>query len=426
LQTAFRPVVVAPTYDNVRWLPHVLSQLERLGLDVIVVNDGSGDGTDRVLGVWQAQAQTTRRFVITHPTNRGKAAALKSGFGLAMTMGYTHAVSIDTDGQHDPQDVVRLLAVSRRHPDSLVLAARDAYADGYPPLNRLGRRISNLLLCWQSGARIDDSQCGLRVYPLGLIGQLKLRWGRYGLETEVLARAAWAGVPMRQIPVRCVYRLPGGRVTHFRPWRDSCAAAAMHAVLLSRALLPWPMPRLGRRPTGTIWWRLGRWLSPARAWRAVRESAVQRRRLAAGLATGVFIANLPLYGLQTAAALLAARRLRFHPLAVVVGSHLSTPPIGPLLVMTAIATGHVVLHRGLPWPQSYDPRLIGYDTLLRNLLVEWLVGGLIVGAALGLLTFGIARAVIAWIESVRGDRAAACRPADSAVRPASPAQALDP
>ncbi|WP_428939664.1 DUF2062 domain-containing protein [Fontivita pretiosa] len=421
--TAYRPVVVAPTYDNIRSLPQVLEQLDRLGLDVIVVNDGSRDGTDKALAAWQDQATTTRRFVITHPTNRGKAAALKSGFHQAVAMGYTHAVTIDTDGQHDPRDVPRLLAASRRRPDSLVLGVRDIRADGYPRLNRLGRRISNLLVCWQSGSRIQDSQCGLRVYPLSLIGQLKLRWGRYGLETEVLARAAWAGVPIRQVPVRCLYRLPLGRVTHFRPCRDSCAAAAMHAMLLGRSLLPWPARRLGRWPTGTMWWRLGRWLSPWRAWRAVRQSAAQRRRFAVGLATGVFIANLPLYGLQTAAALIAARRLRLNPLAVVVGSHLSTPPVGPLLIASAIAVGHVMLRGSLPWPQSFDPRLLGYGTLLRNLLVEWAVGGVIVGAALGMLTFAVARTVIALIE--RG-RAAACRPADPAVHPASPAQALDP
>ena len=421
--TTYRPVVVAPTYDNVRSLPHVLGQLDRLGLDVIVVNDGSRDGTDKALGAWEAQATTTRRLVITHPTNRGKAAALKSGFHHAVAMGYTHAVSIDTDGQHDPRDVPRLMAASRRRPESLVLGVRDVRADGYPRLNRLGRRISNLLLRWQSGARIEDSQCGLRVYPLGLIGQLKLRWGRYGLETEVLARAAWAGVAIRQVPVRCLYRLPLGRVTHFRPWCDSCAAAVMHAMLLGRSLLPWPARRLGGWPTGTTWWRLGQWLSPWRAWRAARESAVQRRRLAAGLATGVFIANLPLYGVQTAAALFAARRLRLNPLAVVAGSHLSTPPVGPLLVASAIAVGHVVLRGSLPWSQSFDPRLVEYGTLLRNLLAEWLVGGVIVGAALGLVTFGVARAVIAVMERARS---AACRPADSAVRPASPVQALDP
>src|SRR5438132_1578934 len=82
----------------------------------------------------------------------------------------------------------------------------------------------------------------------------------------------------------------------------------------------------------------------ARAWRAVRDDPAQRSRFAAGLAVGVFIANLPLYGAQTLLSLYAARRLRLNPLTVVVGSHFSTPPIGPLLVAAAIALGHLLTH----------------------------------------------------------------------------------
>ena len=94
--------------------------------------------------------------------------------------------------------------------------------------------------------------------------------------------------------------------------------------------------------------RFGRWLNPMPAIRQLREDDVGRVNAAAGLAVGAFIANLPAYGLQTVLSLYAARRLHLHPLSVVIGSHLSTPPVGPVLVAAAVTIGHLVLHAELP------------------------------------------------------------------------------
>jgi uncharacterized protein (DUF2062 family) len=121
----------------------------------------------------------------------------------------------------------------------------------------------------------------------------------------------------------------------------------------------------------------------------LRESRVGRTDLAAGLAAGVFIANLPAYGFQSLLSLYAARRLKLHPLPVLLGSHASTPPIGPALVAAAVAVGHFVLHGSLPAVADFDPRHAGWASVLGPILLEWLLGGVLLGALLAMVTFGL-------------------------------------
>src|SRR5687768_2246838 len=120
--TQFLPAVVAPTYDNARTLEAIVTKITQLGLHVFVVNDGSTDDTAAVLA---RLAEMPRVSAITHACNRGKAAALLSGFAAAEAAGYTHAVTIDTDGQLDPEQIPTLLATSRREPRAFVIGARD-------------------------------------------------------------------------------------------------------------------------------------------------------------------------------------------------------------------------------------------------------------------------------------------------------------
>ena len=152
--------------------------------------------------------------------------------------------------------------------------------------------------------------------------------------------------------------------------------------------------------TGTSARRFIAWISPARAWREVRQNPAQQSRFAAGLATGVFIANLPIYGFQTLLSLYAAKRLRLSPVAAVVGSHLSTPPVGPVLIALAIGVGHMLTHGHWPAWKSFDPSL-GYARLLRTLLVEWIVGSVVCGAVLATLTYFLTQLVLRWLPAYR-------------------------
>ena len=394
--TPFAPAVVAPTYNNARTLTDVLARARAAApsTPLFVVDDGSTDETAALLGAFaEAHPGVT---VLTHPANRGKAAALRTALAAARAAGLTHAVTIDTDGQLDPEQIPDLLAPARLTPTALVVGNRDDRAADYPARSRVGRRVSNLLIRLESGVRVEDSQCGFRVYPLGLVDAVPAGAGRYGFEAEIITRAGWAGCPVLHVPVRCRYQQGGDRVSHFRPWVDSLRGAGMHLRLLGRALLPWPhrkWPAKAKRADDRpLWRRLLQWVSPIEAWRQLRRDRVGRNELAAGLALGAFIANLPVYPVQTLFSIYAAKKLHMHPLAVVLGSQLSTPPVGPMLVLGGIFVGHGVLHGTWPTPEDYQFawNFDGFHRLFRAMFFEWLLGGVILGVACGIVTFVIA------------------------------------
>lgn len=239
-----RPVAIAPTYNNADTLLGVLERIAALAIPIVVVNDGSSDATAARLETWTSEARRVAVDVVTHPHNRGKAAALRTGFARAVTLGYTHGVTIDTDGQLDPEDAPALLAVARREPTALVLGFRDPATHNGPARSMLGRRWSNLGIWLACGQRVHDSQCGMRVYPLELIQAVSCRGQCFAYETEVITRAAWAGCPIEQAPVNSRYFSPEQRVSHFRPVMDSIRGIGLHGRLLSRRLLPWPHRRV--------------------------------------------------------------------------------------------------------------------------------------------------------------------------------------
>src|SRR4051812_31287807 len=307
---AFVPVVIAPTFNNAGTLLDVLGRVDAQGVPAIVVDDGSTDATPALLADWAQRPRDHRVQVVTHPRNRGKAAALRTGFAAALEAGYTHAVTLDTDGQLDPEQIPDLLAVAREHPTAIVVGTRDTTADGYPARSLLGRRVSNMFVWMESGVRVSDSQCGMRVYPLDFIRSVRRTAGRYGFETEILTRAGWAGRPVVETPVRCHYLPRGRRVSHFRPWRDSILGFLMHVRLVGAALWPWT-GGAGRaataganaltaeqaaalRPLKSLR-GFARWLSPVAVWRKLREEPVagpERTAFAGGVGIGAFIANL--------------------------------------------------------------------------------------------------------------------------------------
>jgi len=226
-----RPIVIIPTFNNAGTLPGILQRVQALALPIIVVDDGSTDQTKQILAAVPIQA-------LRHDRNRGKAAAMQTGFAAAIAGGYTHAVTIDSDGQLDPEQIPDLLSVSRRHPRALVLGVRDDRRPDYPARSRFGRRFSNAMVYLETGVRISDSQCGFRVYPLDALALLPCGAGRFGYETEVITRASWAGCELEQVPVNCRYFQQHERVTHFKPIRDSLRSLLMHARLLVSAGSP--------------------------------------------------------------------------------------------------------------------------------------------------------------------------------------------
>jgi glycosyltransferase involved in cell wall biosynthesis len=212
-----RACIVVPAYDAEASLPRVIeglrAALPEIGERIIVVDDGSQDGT----------AAVTERLgcrLVSHTENRGKGAALRTAFADARERGHEIALTVDADGQHPPDEARRVLFATD-DPDALVLGIRDLDRDGAPRKNRFSNGISNFFLSRFAARPLRDTQCGLRRYPIARTLALGARGEGYDFEAEVLLRAAWAGVPIVEQPVRVLY--PEDRVTHFHvvrdPWR---------------------------------------------------------------------------------------------------------------------------------------------------------------------------------------------------------------
>ena len=241
---SFRPVVLMPTFNNAGTLESVMNAAAALDLPLMVVNDGSTDDTPAILDRWDSGGGR-QAIILHHAVNQGKAAALRTGFAAASKEGFTHAATLDTDGQLDPADLPALLRRAEQTPRALVLGSRAWHIQNYPSKNLLGRRLSNAAIRLQSGVRINDSQCGLRIYPVDLMRRIRVTSNRFSFEAEAITRAAWAGCPIIEVPIRCTYAPPGERVSHYIPSRDTPRAILTHLAMLVRSILPLPHRKWG-------------------------------------------------------------------------------------------------------------------------------------------------------------------------------------
>lgn len=229
--TAFRPGLLIPCYNHGDQIRGTLAALEPHGLPCLVVDDGSDDATARALDDLDAEHEWVS--VLQLPANQDKGAAFAAGVEAAAERGWTHVVQIDADGQHDSDDLPRLLAASRADPRALV-SGRPVYADDIPPARFYGRYVTHVLVWLETlSLAIRDSMCGFRVYPLAATRQLLAtqRIGRrMDFDTDIMVRLFWRGTPVEFIDTRVVY--PPDGVSHYAMVRDNLRIAWMHTRLV--------------------------------------------------------------------------------------------------------------------------------------------------------------------------------------------------
>jgi glycosyltransferase involved in cell wall biosynthesis len=241
------PCVLVPIYDHGATVGGVLRALAPLGVPCLVVDDGSGRATQDVLAglARELPGVSLERL----PDNRGRGAALRHGYRVARARGFTHAVQLDADGQHDPADVPRFLAAARRRPEALVIGV--PIFDETAPRSRLyGRRLSVFWVHLETLSRaIPDPLCGFRGLPLAPVVDLLARTplgDRMEFDVEVVVRLCWRGLPVVTVPTRVRYFREG--VSHFRPWRDNVLISRAHARLCAGMLRRLPALVRRRRP----------------------------------------------------------------------------------------------------------------------------------------------------------------------------------
>ncbi|MCR4857132.1 MAG: glycosyltransferase family 2 protein [Bacteroidales bacterium] len=227
-----RICVVVPTYNNERTIADVLQRIRTYTSNIIVVNDGSTPETKAAIVADFPELPD----MVEYAPNRGKGYALMQGFRRAVEMGYRHSITIDSDGQHFPEDIPALMECYQAHRGALIVGARNLTADNMPAQNTFANKFSNFWFHLQTGIRLEDTQSGFRLYPLD---RINLRWPitpRYEAELELLVFSAWRGTPVVSVPVRVYYPPEGERVSHFRPFRDFFRISVLNSILCFAAL----------------------------------------------------------------------------------------------------------------------------------------------------------------------------------------------
>jgi uncharacterized protein (DUF2062 family) len=343
---------------------------------VILVDDGSTVPLPELPGC----------HLLRLESNRGKGAALRAGFQRSVALGFTHAVTMDADGQHFTEDLPKILAAAQAQPEALVVGVRDFYASGCPTHRRRSNAVSTFWFRVETGVRLADTQCGFRCYPLVLTRKLQTRSGRYAFELEFMVRASWVGTPIVAVPVKCAYAPAQSGRSHFRPVKDLAHITIMNIGLV---LQSWIVPPLLR----------GAWSCGER--KAFRKSIREffsehahdpvRMSLAVGL--GLFFSIAPIWGYQMLVAAAAAHLLRLNKAITLLASNISIPPMMPLILYGALALGHWLFtgqRLDLSPEQMTKAKALEY-------LWQWVVGSLALGAIVAgagtLITYVVAKLV---------------------------------
>jgi len=236
-------IVLIPSFNpGPKVMATVRAALEQWA-PVWVVVDGSTDRSEQRLLAMAAADSRLRVFVL--PRNQGKGAAVLFGLREAQAAGYTHALTMDSDGQHPAQCIQAFMETSLAAPDAMVLGC-PVFDASAPSLRVKGRRISNwwanLETLW---AGIHDSLYGFRVYPIGaLIEVMRMQpWmRRFDFDVEAAVRLSWRGVRAINLPAPVRYFRPEeGGVSHFNYWRDNALLTWMHFRLFCGFLLRLPL-----------------------------------------------------------------------------------------------------------------------------------------------------------------------------------------
>jgi predicted LPLAT superfamily acyltransferase len=237
--TAFNPCVIIPNYNHAQGFAALVEKILVCKLPIIVVNDGSKEATVAVLR--QLDRDQPNVEVLHFSENRGKGAAVAAGFRRALQRGFSHALQIDADGQHDLSDLNKFLDLSHDHPDAVICGC-PIYDDSVPRSRKIFRYLTHAMVWLNTlSFTIKDSMCGFRVYPLAAVEKIFACYSvgqRMDFDIEILVKLHWEKVEIISVPTRVVYPVDG--LSNFRMVKDNLILVKMHARLLLGMLLRMP------------------------------------------------------------------------------------------------------------------------------------------------------------------------------------------
>jgi len=367
--------VVIPTYNNAGTLEKVIKGIGEFTNDIIVVNDGSTDTTGEILD------RLDNNTPLTIPTNTGKGHALQLGFKYAIEHGFRYAITLDSDGQHFPEEIPKFIEKIENEPDAIIIGARNMEQEDIPGTSSFGHKFSIFWFRVETGLKVPDVQSGYRLYPLDRVKSIRHFYSRkYEFEVEILVRLAWRGVPVLSVPVNVWYAPKGERITHFRKGTDFARTSLANAIMVFAALL-WVRP-----------FHFAKGLRKKSFREIIREyfinSTDSNAKLAWSMTLGIFIGVSPFWGWQMIVAVSLAHFFKLNKFVTLVASNISIPPMIPIILFCSYITGGIVL--GAETSHLEFSSGIDFQWIKQN-LIQYIVGSFVFGAVLapvtGLVTY---------------------------------------
>tara|TARA_R110002049_G_scaffold68305_2_gene177082 strand:- start:4723 stop:5892 length:1170 start_codon:yes stop_codon:yes gene_type:complete len=351
--------VVIPTYNNHKTLKKVIEGVLQYTNDIIVVNDGSTDSTSHIL------TNFPQIHTIPLPHNKGKGYALRKGFKLALELGFHFAITIDSDGQHFPDDIPNIIDSLNNETSKNVLyiGARNMGQKDVPKKSSFGNKFSNFWFWVETGIKLQDTQSGYRLYPIKALKDITFFTRKFEFEIEVIVKAAWNGIQVKNIPVKVTYDV-SERVSHFRPFIDFSRISLLNTYLVILTFL---------------------YIFPRDIIQKIKKKGIKRffyedflgsndshEKKALSIALGVFIGLSPLWGFQTLIVIFLAVLFKLNKTIAFAFSNVSFPPFIPFVLFISLKIGYWVL--GIDFDFTFEEAGENFEVIKH--LESYIIGSL--------------------------------------------------
>jgi glycosyltransferase involved in cell wall biosynthesis len=358
--------VIIPTYNNDKTLKRVIDGVLEYTNNIIIVNDGCTDSTPEILKNYPQITQ------IHFKTNKGKGVGLREGFKKGLELDYDFAITIDSDGQHYPDDIPVFINEIEKCGNCLLIGSRNMTQESVPKGSSFGNKFSNFWYWAETGVKLTDTQSGYRLYPLKIMDKINFKTTKFEFEIENIVKASWNGVTVKNVPVKVLYD-PQERVTHFRPYKDFARITVLNTWLVIVALL---------------------YIKPRDLYRRIKKKGLKRfftedllkshdspEKKASAIALGLFFGISPFWGFHGILALSFAHFFKLNKAIAFTFSNISIPPLIPFVVYGGIKTGSWLLGTNV----IFDFQHLKENIKLLANIKEYLLGSIILSFIMAIL-----------------------------------------
>jgi len=384
-----RVCIIIPTYNNAKTIGNVISETLVYCKHVYVINDGSTDETLNVLNGMEGIK------IVSYEQNKGKGFAIRKGFEVALTNGFDYAITIDSDGQHYPEDIEVLLQKHNSKPNSLIVGSRNIEAEGMPSKNTFANKFSNFWYWAETGQKLPDTQSGFRLYPIHKYRKTKWFSTKYEFEIEILVRSNWSGIKVIPVPIKVYYPPEDERVSHFKPFKDFTRISILNTFLVLITYL-YIMPirlfkyLLNNKFTTIIWEQI-----------TLHNENPFKISLAMGF--GIFMGLTPIWGFQMLVAVFLAHAFKLNKVLVLAFSNISLPPLIPFIIYFSYKIGGLFFEESIEFNMetlSYLKQEVINGHFYKTLndfgysILQYVTGSLLLAVLSGFTVFILSYAII--------------------------------